>query len=230
VSEQSTATPLLPSALVSRADLSRLVRDIETIDNELEAQRARNHATGQSGYHLPTFSKGLADFAELNKLDLADDHLRMKLKEQMKVMKEKAPVIHMTFAVEADPSSLAKLVEYIRKEIHPQALLSVGLQPAIVGGVYLRTPNHIFDLSVRSRLSEARSIMAQDIESMANVIKVVEAPPEIPLDENGAPIEKPAPADTAVLVDSVAKKTTKSVDASAASETAVKPAQPAEKA
>jgi G3E family GTPase len=160
--------------------LSRLVRDIENIDNELEAQKARNHATGQTGYHMPNFGKSLSDFAELNKLDLADDQLRMVLKEQMKLMKEKAPILHMTFAVEADPASLQQLVDYVRRELHPQALLSVGLQPSLVGGVYLRTPNHIHDYSVRSRLASARGVISQDIESLTNVIEVVEAPPQEP--------------------------------------------------
>jgi G3E family GTPase len=192
VNEPAIIKLALPPALVTRADLSRLVRDIEAIDNELEAQKARNHATGQSGYHVPTFSKSLADFAELNKLDLADDQLRMLLKDQMKVMKEKAPVLHMTFAVEADAASLGKIIEYVRKEIHPQALLSVGLQPALVGGVYLRTPNHVHDFSVRGRLASAHSVIAQDIEALTNVIEVVPAPPEEP-DEIEPATAAPAP-------------------------------------
>jgi hypothetical protein len=189
VSEPVLRSFVLPSALVTRADLSRLVRDIESIDNDLEAQKARNHATGHNGYTMPTLSRALTDFAELNKLDLADDQIRMLLKDQMKVMKEKAPVLHMTFAVEADPVSLQQLVDYVRKEIHPQALLSIGMQPGLVGGVYLRTPNHIHDFSVRSRLSSVRGLIAQDLESAANIIEVKAAPAEEP---EAAPVEAPA--------------------------------------
>ncbi len=166
MSEAAASQYVLPSALITRADLARLVREVESLDNELEAQKARNHATGQTGYHMPNLSQGLTDFAELNKLDLTDDHGRMTLKEQMKVMKDKAPVMHMTFAVEADPESLKFLVEYIRKELHPQALLSVGLQPALVGGVYLRTPNHIHDFSMRAKLAESRVVIEQDMDEL----------------------------------------------------------------
>lgn len=187
----------LPPALVTRADLSRLVRDIESIDNELEAQKARNHATGKTGYHLPTFSKSLADFAELNNLDLADDQTRTILKQQMQAMKEHAPVLHLTFAVEADAASLAKLVEYVREQIHPQALLSIGLQPALVGGVYLRTPNHIHDFSVRQRLSSTRGLIAQDLETLNNVIEVVEAPPAEPDSDTAPAAAAPAVAPAA---------------------------------
>lgn len=170
---------VLPPALVTRADLSRLARDIETIDNELEAQKARNHATGKSGYTMPVLSRALNDFADLNKLDLSDDQTRMLVKDQVKMLKEKAPVLHMTFAVEADPESLQKLVAYVRQEIHPLALISVGLQPNLVGGVYLRTPNHVHDFSVRNRLASTRGLIMQDLERANNVIEVKEVPAEV---------------------------------------------------
>lgn len=176
MSELAATTYVLPPALVTRADLARLVREVEALDNDLEAQKARNHATGQTGYHMPTVSRGLSDFVELNKLDLGNDQARMLLKERMKVMKDKAPIVHMTFAIEADPASLQYLVAYMRKELHPQALISVGLQPSLVGGVYLRTPNHVHDFSLRAKLAENRGVIQQDIEAFAGVIEVVEAP------------------------------------------------------
>jgi len=166
VSEPVTAAYVLPSVLVTRADLARIVREVEKVDNELEAQRARNRANGENEYHAPATSQQLADFLELNKLNLEDDQGRMQLKEQLRVMKDKAPVIHMTFAVEADPASLQKLVEYIRKEIHPQAVLSVGLQPSLVGGVYLRTPNHVHDFSIRELLAGKREVIMHELEGL----------------------------------------------------------------
>ena len=176
MSEHAAPAYALPPALITRADLARLVREIEGLDNELEAQKARNHATGQTGYHMPNLSQGMADFIELNKLNQADDQGRMHVKEQMKIMKNKAPIVHMTFAVEADPISLQQLVAYMRKELHPQTLLSVGLQPAIVGGVYMRTPNQVHDFSVRAKLAASRGIIEQEIENLSGVIQVVEAP------------------------------------------------------
>lgn len=180
MSEAAIVKLALPPALVTRADLSRLSRDIESIDNDLEAQKARNHATGKSGYAMPVLSRALNDFAELNKLDLSDDQTRMLVKDQVKALKEKAPVLHMTFAVEADLESIQKLVAYVRQEIHPLALISVGLQPSLVGGVYLRTPNHVHDFSIRNRLASTHGIILQDLERGNNVIEVKEAPPLTP--------------------------------------------------
>jgi hypothetical protein len=176
----------LPSALITGADLARLVRELEDVDNELEAQKARNRDSGKDGYHLPNVSQGLNDFVELNKLDLADDQARMQLKKELNKLKNKAPVIHLTFAVEADMPSLRQLAEYIRKEFHPQALLHVGLQPAIVGGVYMRTPNHVHDFTLRAKLAESRSVIQQDLDQMMHSIPVVEAPEVAPAPEEHA--------------------------------------------
>jgi hypothetical protein len=166
VSETQNPEYVLPPALIGRADLARLVREIENIDAELEAQRARARSTGETGYHLPMSSQGLSDFLELNEVDIADDQTRMKLKEGMRRLKDHAPVMHLTFAVDADPEFLGKLVAWLRQEIHPQALISVGLQPSLVGGVYVRTPNHIHDYSIRSLLATKRDIMVHELESL----------------------------------------------------------------
>jgi len=166
VSEATATVYILPPALITRADLARLVREVEALDNELEAQKARNRTTGKAEKHAPATSRQLADFLELNKLDLTDDQGRMLLKEHLRVMKDSAPIIHMTFAVEADPASLQQLVMYLRKEIHPQALLSVGLQPSLVGGAYVRTPNHVHDFSVRELLAGKREVIMHELEGL----------------------------------------------------------------
>ena len=166
MSEAAKPDLLLPPSLIGRADLARLIREVEDLDNELEAQTARNRTSGATGYHMPNMSQSLHDFVELNQLDLADGQARMHLKERLKAMKEKAPVVHMTFAVEADPQSLQKLVNYLRTEIHPQALLTVGLQPRLVAGAYIRTPNHIHDFTVRELMEARREVMIKDLESL----------------------------------------------------------------
>jgi hypothetical protein len=196
VSETAAPAYVLPPTLITKADLARLVREVEALDNDLEAQKARARATGQQGYRLPVISQSLNDFTELNKLDLANDQARMLLKEQLKIMKDKAPVMHMTFAVEADPESLQYLARYIREQLHPLTLLHVGLQPALVGGVYLRTPNHVHDFSVRSQLAKSRGVIQQDMDQLLHAIPVVEAPDEMPAAPQAqapvAPVQTPA--------------------------------------
>ena len=166
MSEPAEAGFVLPAALISRADLARLLLEVESIESQLESQKVRNRGKADASYHLPTMSQSLSDFLDVNKLDLADDQGRMLLTEQLRVLKDKAPTIHMTFSVGADPHSLGLLVDWLRKEVHPQALVSVGLQPALVGGAYVRTPNKVHDFSMRSLMQGKRNVMINELEKL----------------------------------------------------------------
>lgn len=161
----SAESLLLPAAVVSRADLTRLVRELEEVDNQLESQKARGQATSGT-YRLPVMSQALSDFLAENKLDIANDHIRIDLKARLRKLKDHAPVMHMTFSTEVDPESMQFIAAWVRRELHPQAVISVGLQPSLIGGVYIRTPNHVHDFSVRSHMKESRKIIVEALDAL----------------------------------------------------------------
>jgi hypothetical protein len=165
VSQAASVQYIFPEALTGHADLARLLRELEVLDNDLESQRARNRGSNE-GYHLPNTSRALNDFLEANKIDIANDHARMELRTSLRKLKDHAPVVHLTFATEADPESLQKVVGWIRRELHPQALINVGLQPSLIGGVYVRTPNHVHDFSIRAYMKNSREIIVKALDSL----------------------------------------------------------------
>ena len=156
----------LPPSVVSKIDVSRLVREFERIDNELTSAsvRAKVSASEQVGL---TVSDQLTDFLQLNGLKIDQDgRKRSEFAKQLALLKDKVPVIHMTFAVTADRESLQQLAQWLRTSIHPQAVISVGLQPALVAGVYVRTPNHVHDLSLRAKLRSSHGILVKELEAV----------------------------------------------------------------
>lgn len=161
MSKTAAAEYILPVSLTGHSDLSRLGRAVEILESNLQAQRVRN-----AGIQLPPVSQALGDFAEQNKLDLADADTLDHLKKQLRHIKEHAPVMHMTFASEVDTDTLQKLVMWLRTEVHPHALLDVGLQPSLVGGVYLRTPNKVHDFSVKALLKNKRDIIFEELQNL----------------------------------------------------------------
>ena len=166
----------LPPSVTSHAHLSRLIRELELVENDYEIQKARAAAKApkakdgkdsKSGELKPlAFSRSLTECLELNKLDGNDAMVRKHLKKAMAVMKNKAPTMHFTFAAEPDAEFLQQLTEWIRKEIHPRALISVGLQPSLVGGAYVRTPNHVHDYSLKAHLHDKRTIIVNELEGL----------------------------------------------------------------
>lgn len=155
----------LPFSVVTKVDVSHLVAEVERLDGDLTAAAVRAK-TGAAPTAQPVLSQQLTDFLIENKLSLMDGRERMELIKQLRLLKDKVPVIHMTFAVETDPVSLKQIAQWIRSEIDPRAVIAVGLQPGLVAGVYLRTPNHMHDLSLRGRLAEQRGLLSKELGAL----------------------------------------------------------------
>ncbi len=156
----------LPPSIVSKIDMARLVREVEVIDNALTELAVRTKV-GQSEAYKPSLSDELSDFLQANEIKIdANGQARMQFIGQLRLLKDRAPVIHMTFAVEADKESLRQFARWLRESIHPQSVIEVGLQPGLVAGVYLRTPNHVHDLSLRTALTKGRSVLVKELGAL----------------------------------------------------------------
>lgn len=155
----------LPSSVVTRTDMVHLVHEAERVDNELTT-RAIQQQAGQQASDGTVMSQQLKDFLETNSLAFDQDTTdRLTVVKELRKLKSKAPVIHMTFAVQADGESTHQLVDWVRGQVHPQALIEIGLQPALIGGVYLRLPNHVQDFSLRGLLHGGHEVLLKELEA-----------------------------------------------------------------
>lgn len=152
----------LPPALIGRADVSRLLREIEKVDYSLETQAIR---TPGQPLTIPAMSRALTETIALNNVDVTNLDERKRLLESLREAKEKAPNVQITFAVDPEPAITSQLVSWIRTNLHPRALVTVGLQPAIIGGCIVRTPDHIYDFSLRKRFKDEQANLIQAINA-----------------------------------------------------------------
>ena len=155
----------LPPNVVSRTDVSHLVDEVERIDNALTTSLVHVRV-GKQKQARPAFSQSLNDFLENNELSLDDAKMRRYVLKQLRLLKDKAPIVHVTFATPADYQSLQRLARWFRTSVSPAVLLEVGLQPELIAGVYVRTPNHVHDLSLRATLQEKKSVLLDDIRGL----------------------------------------------------------------
>ncbi|TAH32976.1 hypothetical protein EYC58_02365 [Candidatus Saccharibacteria bacterium] len=156
---------VLPPSVVTKVDVARLVAEIERVDDELTTSAVRAKS-GASQTEQLSLSPQLTEFMNHNTLRPNTSNERTELIKQMRLMKDKLPTIHMTFAVEADRQSLQQLAAWLRASVHPQAVIAVGLQPALIAGVYLRTPNQVRDLSLRAMLKGGRGLLLKDLAAL----------------------------------------------------------------
>lgn len=155
---------VLPASVIGRPDVTRLLREIEKVDYELEAQAVRQ--PGQP-LAIPNVSRGLAETAQNNAVAIDSVDARRDLLAKLRTIKEHAPLMHVTFAAEAEPEEVSVLVLWVRENLHPAALITVGLQPSIVGGCVIRTPDHIYDFSFRNKFKQQLPELAQYVRAIA---------------------------------------------------------------
>lgn len=155
----------LPDGVLRRVDIARLVREAENIENSTVAAAVRTRVTKVQKRRSP-LSDQLAEFLEVNSLEVSTSRQRSKLVTELRKLKDTAPVVHLTFASVADIESIKKVVAWLRTQVHPQIVVDVGLQPDLIGGVYVRTTNRVHDLSIRARLSASRGVIKQQLEEL----------------------------------------------------------------
>lgn len=155
----------LPAGVVTKVDVSRLVREFEAVDNALTAKTVRKKAGAESA-EPPAISPQLTAFLDQNPVELDDTNARSAYIKQIRKLKDNVKVMNMTFAVVADPESLQQLSAWLRTSVHPHTVIDVHLQPALVAGVYLRSQNHVFDFSVRNALKAKRGELEKELGAL----------------------------------------------------------------
>ncbi len=146
----------IPYAVVTRADVGRLIGEAEAIDNFL-----RQAAIRQTGIPitLPKSSQIFDEIIALNKLNMLQENDRKILFQFLQAIHSKAPLLHMSFSSDPSPLFQQRLVTWIRQQMHPYLLLQIGLQPNIGAGCVVRSTNKFFDFSLRERFKSQRRLL-----------------------------------------------------------------------
>lgn len=151
----------LPIEVISLADIARLKRAASRLGDYFEQKKL-----GKTSGTAPA-SRLLRNFAEDNRIELENADSCQKIAELLEELLALAPTIHISFAAEPSNEFIQKIAGWFRANIHPLTLLTVGLQPSIAAGCYLRTTNRYFDLSLRRHLEERRDLLMKQLVELA---------------------------------------------------------------
>jgi F0F1-type ATP synthase delta subunit len=69
----------------------------------------------------------------------------------------------MSFSADPSASFIERLMAWLRQEINPYVLVSVGLQPNIGAGCVVRSTNRQFDFSLRQDFLNKRDLLMNKI-------------------------------------------------------------------
>ncbi|HVX48325.1 MAG TPA: hypothetical protein VHA05_03150 [Candidatus Saccharimonadales bacterium] len=148
----------LPPLAVGTAEINRLLRELAAIDNTLLEHTLRRK-DGETE-ELRT-SRLMDQLIEVNELNLLHKEERDRLRRFLETVNDRAPVLHMSFSADPTPAFLEKLVVWLRENIHPQALVTIGVQPTIAAGCIVRTTNKYFDFSLRQDFAGKRGLLLE---------------------------------------------------------------------
>ena len=198
---------VLPILIFGLPEVRRLKLELEALEDFMRQSLIREPGRQPQ---LPRLSRMCEALVAENKLNLLLDADRKRLQLFLTNVASSAPTLHISFA--ADPSSAftAKVVTWMRKQLHPHALLQVGLQPTIAAGCIVRTMNKEFDFSLRENLIKRENLLMEAIETeAAGVVEptpisapaaVVAAVPAALPEQASAPAPTTAPVSVTVTV------------------------------
>lgn len=150
----------LSQSITTPSDVGRLIRELEGLENSLLQLKIR-----AAGEHiaLPQISHRMQELSEYNKLNLLHPGDRHALKEFLTSVKQDTPVMHISFSTEPTEAFLVTLTAWLRREINPCVLFTIGLQPAIGAGCVVRTTNKYFDMSLRQTFFNKRHLLLEQL-------------------------------------------------------------------
>jgi F0F1-type ATP synthase delta subunit len=172
----------LPPEVVGLTAVSQLIRELESIEDVMLQLKVKQEPNTK----LPNVSGLMNGMATSNELNLLQEADRKKLDLFLNAIKERAPSMHISFSAEPSQAFLAKLVTWLRQEINPYTLVTVGLQPNIGVGCILRSLNKYFDMSLRQSLNDHKADLAALLDPATTNFKEQ-------TNNTPAPEEKPQP-------------------------------------
>jgi hypothetical protein len=155
----------LPDSVVTKRDLYRLLRELESIDNKMLESDVRIKAGLGDGSGIDV-TEQMSQFLQQNSLNLDDSNERSEIIKQTRLLKDRVSVFKVTLAGPLKHEQLIELARWMRSSIHPQLVLAVGLQPSLVAGAHIRTPNKIFDFSFKAALEKNRNVLIDEISGL----------------------------------------------------------------
>jgi F0F1-type ATP synthase delta subunit len=142
------------------------------LEEELFSQEASNAKLSRKEVFRATKKESVSgeDMEALSELDdsVWNFFSREKLAAQMAALKkeiESLPHVELYVPVTLDAKALASIGAWVRAQVHPQALLSLHIDPETVGGCSFVHNDLLHTISLKSKLQASRGLITSLLAS-----------------------------------------------------------------
>jgi hypothetical protein len=150
----------LPVLVFGVVEVRRLRRELQALEEFIRGGEIREPGKQPA---LPRLSRLLDALATENHCNLLQKADREGLAYFLEAVETQAPSIHISLATDPSSAFMAKMVSWLRSNIHPAALLTIGLQPTIAAGCLVRTNNKQFDFSLRQAFTDHKELLLKSL-------------------------------------------------------------------
>tara|TARA_Y100001970_G_scaffold250241_1_gene321816 strand:- start:256 stop:738 length:483 start_codon:yes stop_codon:yes gene_type:complete len=155
-------TVALPESVVTKADLSRLIREVEEY-SEVAYQAEVRGSTAPSVHYA---SPALQFLARQQEGILNSRQARHTLLDQLHTLQGVVIPVHVGFASQPSIKALQQLVVWFRKNVDPSIVVQVGVDPSIIGGCVVRTTNRVFTFTLAEALRSSQTALAKEVAAL----------------------------------------------------------------
>ncbi len=155
-------TVALPESVVTKADLSRLIREVEEYSEAAYQAEVRGGTAPSAHYASPA----LQLLAHRQEDTLNSRQARHKLLDQLRALQGGAIPVHVAFASQPSIKALQQLVVWFRKNVDPTIVVQVEVDPSIIGGCVVRTTNRVFTFTLAEALRSSQAALAKEVAAL----------------------------------------------------------------
>ena len=142
----------LPVDLYSPDQLSAVILELHDYIGALRDRAAREKvgaSAPEEPLHVSALLLGALHGADVKKGDIRAAEV---LLGALKLLRDKAPVVHVTLAGLPNRTMKRQLTVWFRTQIHKHALMTFAMRTDIGGGIVLRAGSHVYDFSLKQVL------------------------------------------------------------------------------
>jgi len=157
----------LPLDLYSPDQLGIIILETGNHANVLRDAGVRARTSGNADTAEPLHASALLTGVLQGNGLSANDHASLEaLSKGLKLIRDKAPVAHLTLAALPNRSLKRQLTEWFRKEVSPYMLLTFAVRTDIGGGAVLRVGSRVYDFSFRQQIVSNKHRIAEIFENV----------------------------------------------------------------
>jgi len=158
---------LLPVDLYSPDQLGIVMMEIRQRVSQLQDSSVRARTSGDKEKietaHISALLTGILRGSGVS----ADDRAGLeRLGKSLELLRDKAPVVHLTLAALPNRTLKRQLIEWFRKEVSPYMLVTFTVRTDIGGGVVVRAGSRIYDFSFRQQIVGNKHRIAEIFEGV----------------------------------------------------------------